>query len=45
MEIKNKGGRPRESKVLSKAYKDSKDYNKEENLFQRSNLLFYLMLP
>lgn len=29
MEIKNKGGRPRESKVLSKAYKDTKDYNKE----------------
>lgn len=29
MKIKNKGGRPRESKVLSKAYKDTKDYNKE----------------
>lgn len=29
MEIKNKGGRPRESKVLERSYTDTKDYNNE----------------
>lgn len=29
MEIKNKGGRPRESKVLERSFTDTKDYTNE----------------
>ena len=29
MEIKNKGGRPRESKVLERSFTDTKEYTKE----------------
>lgn len=29
MEIKNKGGRPRESKILERSFTDTKDYTRE----------------